>query len=265
MNSLSFFRILKYFLYGYAQPFLIVQPIIAMVLAFAKMIGNPEAILTSTIAILSMAFGLIGAVAAIGAMPAVRSIEVDNWMSRRFVVLIKYQRDRNYPSLYFAEAIGIFLFFLMALRAENRVDPILSMQAIVLLSFIQIPIWKGIWTFLSFSVPAFLFRSFSASNKIKNLQNRFGVGFIGFKNRYRLRHSKKIFWSAAAASVFSFIASERLPFIDFIASALVGVAITLSILAVLGRIALDCPQVRESIVGRRAGVFACRWLLSTEP
>lgn len=265
MNISSISRALRFFLYGYGQPFLILQPIVTLVPAFARMAGNPEAIVTSTIAILSMIFGLIGAVAAIGAMPAVKSAEVDRWISRKFLGLTKHQRDRNYPSLFIAEAIGIFLFFFLALRAENRVNPVLSTQTIILLSFIQIPIWKGIWTFLSFAVPTFLFRSFTSSNRIKILQNRFCVGFVGFRNRYRLRHSKVIFWSATVGSVLSFLISEKLPFVEYIASALVGVAIMLSILAILGRIALECPQVCESIVGKRTGVFALRWLLSSVP
>lgn len=261
MNVSSLSLILKFFLYGYGQPFLIFKPFIFVVPAFAKMIGNPEAILTSTIAILSLVFGLIGAVAAIGAMPAVRSVAVDRWMAKKFVSLTKYQRQRNYPTFWIAESLGIFLFFFLGMRAENRTDPILTGQAIFLLSFLWIVIWKSLWTFISFAVPTFLFRSFAASDKIRNLQKRFGVGFVGFKNNYRLRHSNKLFWLGVVGAALSFFGDENHQIISHISSAIVGVAVSFPILATLMRPALECRQLRGTLVGKRVGALAMRWIL----
>lgn len=264
MTTTTISRAVKFLLYGYGQLFLILQPMGAMVPAFAKMIENPDAILTSTITTLSMLFALIGAIAAIGAMPAIRSAEVDRWMIRRFLWLTKHQRDRHYPILWIAEAFGIFLYVFLTLKEENRVNPILSLQAITLLAFVWIPIGKGIWTFVSFAIPTFLFRCFTASNRIKSLQLRFGVGFVGFKKKYRLRYSRTLFLLGATGAVLSFVVDDESPLIHFGANAIVTLAIIFPTLAILSRIALECPQIRESNAGRRIGTAARRWLLASE-
>jgi len=234
--------------------------------AFARHIGNPDALITSSIAIVSMMLGLVGAVAAIAAMPAMKYPEVSSWAYKSFIWLAKYLRERSYPSYWISEALGAYLYFVLQLLRENSgPDRILSTNQVFILGILYIPAWKYVWTFLSFTVPVFVLRAVAHQDKIKNAQKKLRISMTGIKSRFKTRHTAIVFWLCASCILLGSIAGDDHWFTNYMATPLILVAICLPMLAGLARFTLRCRPALQTTAGRKFGAIARLYLLTATP
>ena len=244
----------------------IVGSFVAAAQAFAKHIENPDAFITSTIAIASMILGLVGAVAAIASMPAMKYPEVSRWAFKAFIWLAKYLRERSCPYHWVSEALGAYLYFTLQLLRENSgPDRVLSANQIFICAFLYIPAWKYTWTFLSFTTPVFMLRALAHQDKIKFTQRKLGITMSGIKGRFKMRHTSAVFWLSASCLVAGIIAGNNHWFTNYIATPLIFIAISLPVVARIACFTLECRPALQTRTGRKFGALARLYLLSANP